>query len=79
MIHVFRDTVTRAGTLPPAGHRADVTKTSKYSRFRANKKRRACKLFQLIRAKLPPKAGEGKMDELASNHPGDTPGAVRSS
>jgi hypothetical protein len=34
----FGDTVLRAGTLPPAVHRADVTKTSKYSRFRANKK-----------------------------------------
>src|SRR5690242_4652822 len=31
----------RAGTLPPAGHRAEETKTTKYSRFRANKKSRA--------------------------------------
>ena len=29
----------QAATLPPAGHKADVTKTVKYSRFGANKKR----------------------------------------
>jgi len=31
----------QAATLPPAGHKADVTKTVKYSRFGANKKRGA--------------------------------------
>jgi len=37
----FGNAMMPAATLPPAGHKAGVTQTFKYSRFGANKKRGA--------------------------------------
>jgi hypothetical protein len=75
----FGDTAMRAGTLPPAGHKADVIKTTKYSRFRANKKRGAhFEASQLTEGRLPPKAEGWKIEALDSNHRGDTRRAVHS-
>src|SRR5260370_32703230 len=57
---------------------SDVTKTSKYSRFRANKKRTG--LFQcylLFKRGLPWKAGRRKIEELDPLHRGETHETVR--
>src|SRR5437016_3782439 len=79
-IHVYGDTTpsatpTRSG---PASHRTDVKETSKYSRFRTNKKRRAFRLLPLVQGRLPQEAGGRKIEELASNCRNDTHRAVRS-
>jgi hypothetical protein len=50
----------RAGTLPPAGHRVDVTQTNKYSRFGANKKR-GC-IFNIGGREVAGGAGERKIE-----------------
>src|SRR2546430_16188096 len=74
----FGDAAMRAGTLPPAGHRADVTKTTKYSRFRANKKSRAFLVLPLIQRRLPPKVEGWKMGEPKARCEDGTRQAIQS-
>src|SRR6266403_1541695 len=53
----------RAASRPPA----DMTKTCKYSRFRANKKRPAFSSVADLDRRLPPEPGERKMEKLDAN------------
>src|SRR6267143_3915163 len=75
-IRVFGDTVMRA-TLPPAGHRADVQQTIKYSRFGANKKRGTFSRWGAGETLIAGGARRRKIEGFESNLRADGRKAVR--